>query len=245
MGFNVTALAQKARTQTIIVDSDLDMGQYDVIATDVKGDTAEFSEFVGGVGNFESGLISGGLDVGDILHAESSMQIDGDLVVEGAINNVNITNEGAINTAKSITATGGFKGNVTGSISGGTVAGSTGTFSGAVTGASFNGVILKTSGIISVSSISDGAKIYIPKTYAGYDNGGYILPYHPNVRYSGSIILCNDVSGNQNVTYSIGDNTDHLISVGTTPYTLTFSNVPYLCLAQYGYTIYFRELKLT
>ena len=110
MGFNVTALAQKARTQTLIVDSDLDMGQYDVIATDVKGDTAEFSEFVGGVGNFESGLISGGLDVGDILHAESSMQIDGDLVVEGAINNVNITSEGAITTAKSVTATGGFKG---------------------------------------------------------------------------------------------------------------------------------------
>ena len=110
MGFNVTALAQKARTQTLIVDSDLDMGQYDIIATDVKGDTAEFSEFVGGVGNFESGLISGGLDVGDILHAESSMQIDGDLVVEGAINNVNITNEGAISTAKSVTATGGFIG---------------------------------------------------------------------------------------------------------------------------------------
>ena len=147
MGFNVTALAQKARTQTLIVDSDLDMGQYDVIATDVKGDTAEFSEFVGGVGNFESGLISGGLDVGDILHAESSMQIDGDLVVEGAINNVNITNEGAISTAKSVTATGGFKGNVTGnvtgSISGGTVAGSTGTFSGVVTGSTgtFSGAV--------------------------------------------------------------------------------------------------------
>ena len=163
MGFNVVALAQKARTQTLIVDSDLNMGNYDLIATDVKGDTAEFSEFVGGVGNFESGLISGGLDVGDILHAESSMQIDGDLVVEGAINNVNITNEGAISTAKSVTATGGFKGNlqgnvtgnvtgaltgnvngnVTGSISGGTVAGSTGTFSGAVTGASFNSVPIK------------------------------------------------------------------------------------------------------
>ena len=64
MGFNVTALAQKARTATLIADSDLNLGNYDLIATDVKGDTAEFSEFVGGVGNFESGLISGGLDVG-------------------------------------------------------------------------------------------------------------------------------------------------------------------------------------
>ena len=59
MGFNVTALAQKARTKTIIVDSDLDMGQYDVIATDVKGDTAEFSEFVGGVGNFAGVIFQG------------------------------------------------------------------------------------------------------------------------------------------------------------------------------------------
>ena len=72
MGFNVTALAQKARTKTIIVDSDLDMGQYDVIATDVKGDTAEFSEFVGGVGNFEklefqAGEPSGYNPIGSII----------------------------------------------------------------------------------------------------------------------------------------------------------------------------------
>ena len=88
MGFNVVALAQKARTQTLIVDSDLDMGQYDVIATDVKGDTAEFSEFVGGVGNFESGLISGGLDVGGnvtgniqgFLFVKGNIQTSGDVV---------------------------------------------------------------------------------------------------------------------------------------------------------------------
>ena len=104
MGFNVTALAQKARTQTLIVDSDLDMGQYDLIATDVKGDTAEFSEFVGGVGNFESGLVSGGFDVSGILHAESNLQVDGGISLEGSINNVNITPEGEIITAQSITA---------------------------------------------------------------------------------------------------------------------------------------------
>lgn len=102
MGINVTALAQKARTQTLIVDSDLDMGQYDVIATDVKGGTAEFSEFVGGVGNFESGLISGGLDVSGILHAEGNTQVDGNLLLEGSINNVNITDDGEITTTKGV-----------------------------------------------------------------------------------------------------------------------------------------------
>ena len=102
MGFNVTALAQKARTQTLIVDSDLDMGQYDVIATDVKGDTAEFSEFVGGVGNFESGLISGGLDVSGILHAEGNTQVDGNIILEGSINNVNIADDGEITTTKGV-----------------------------------------------------------------------------------------------------------------------------------------------
>ena len=102
MGFNVTALAQKARTQTIIVDSDLDMGQYDVIATDVKGDTAEFSEFVGGVGNFTSGLFSGGVDVSGILHAEGNTQVDGNIILEGSINNVNIADDGEITTTKGV-----------------------------------------------------------------------------------------------------------------------------------------------
>lgn len=104
MGFNVTALAQKARTKTLIVDSDLNMEQYDVIATDVKGDTAEFSEFVGGVGNFESGLVSGGFDVSGILHAESNLQVDGGISLEGSINNVNITPEGEIITAQNVNA---------------------------------------------------------------------------------------------------------------------------------------------
>ena len=104
MGFNVVALAQKPRTQTLIVDSDLDMGQYDLIATDVKGDTAEFSEFVGGVGNFTNGLFSDGVDVSGILHAESNLQVDGGISLEGSINNVNITPEGEITTSQGINA---------------------------------------------------------------------------------------------------------------------------------------------
>ena len=89
MGFNVTALAQKARTQTLIVDSDLDMGQYDVIATDVKGDTAEFSEFVGGVGNFEklefqNGEPSGYNPIGSIIAFSSLTVPDNWLACNGA-----------------------------------------------------------------------------------------------------------------------------------------------------------------
>lgn len=186
MGFNVTALAQKARTQTLIVDSDLDMGQYDVIATDVKGDTAEFDEFVGGVGNFTNGLFSGGLDVSGILHAESTMQIDDDLVIDGSINNVNITAEGAITTAKSITATGGFKGNltgnVTGSISGGTVAGSTGTFSGTINA---NGGIKGKS-----YTVTQGSTTISMQTKSPYGGGcSLVLLSSPYDTYTGSLTV--------------------------------------------------------
>ena len=89
MGFNVTALAQKARTKTIIVDSDLDMGQYDVIATDVKGDTAEFSEFVGGVGNFaditfQGNEPSGYAPIGSIVAYSSNNAPNGWLICNGS-----------------------------------------------------------------------------------------------------------------------------------------------------------------
>ena len=89
MGFNVTALAQKARTKTLIVDSDLDMGQYDVIATDVKGDTAEFSEFVGGVGNFaditfQGNEPSGYAPIGSIVAYSSNNAPNGWLICNGS-----------------------------------------------------------------------------------------------------------------------------------------------------------------
>lgn len=232
MGFNVVALAQKARTQTLIVDSDLNMGNYDLIATDVKGDTAEFSEFVGGVGNFESGLISGGLDVGDILHAESSMQIDGDLVVEGVINNVNITNEGAISTAKSVTATGGFKGNVTGNVIGGTVAGSTGTFSGAVTGASFNGLKLSTTPFeVTVTPSNNWFRMTSRTNSSSYNDDFMltILPLNPLLLYTGSIVV-NTGSNNfpVEVTAITENNTfSQLLSdaSGSTERTVSFTRI--------------------
>lgn len=89
-GFSIVPLAQKARTKTLIADSDLNLGNYDLIATDVKGDTAEFSEFVGGVGNFDSALIRG------------NTQVDGNIVLEGAINNVNIDDNGEITTSHGV-----------------------------------------------------------------------------------------------------------------------------------------------
>lgn len=84
MGFSVTPLAQKARTQTLIVDSDLNLGNYDLITTDAKGDTAEFSEFVGGVGNFESGLVSGELNVEGSVRTDMFKYI-GDIGLTGSL----------------------------------------------------------------------------------------------------------------------------------------------------------------
>lgn len=108
MGFTVTPLAQKARTKTLIADSDLNLGNYDLIATDVRGDTAEFSEFVGGVGNFSNVLGSGNLDIegtGNIKGLttfQNAVQVNGSLHVEGSINNVNIADNGEITTAQGV-----------------------------------------------------------------------------------------------------------------------------------------------
>lgn len=174
MGFTVTPLAQKARTKTLIADSDLNLGNYDLIATDVRGDTAEFDEFVGGVGNFSNVLSSGNLDIegtGNIKGLttfQNAVQVDGSLHVEGSINNVNITDNGEITTAQgvngadfngapisantfngaTITAT---KFNGATIDTSGNITGVKGTFSGAVTGASFNGNL---SGKLTVSSFT-------------------------------------------------------------------------------------------
>lgn len=98
MGFSITPLAQKARTQTIIVDSDLNLGNYDLITTDAKGDTAEFSEFVGGVGNFESGSVktnlfkyTGNIDVRGAEIIATIPRINGNTVTGATFPNTRIT----------------------------------------------------------------------------------------------------------------------------------------------------------
>lgn len=250
MGFNVTALAQKARTQTLIVDSDLDMGQYDVIATDVKGDTAEFSEFVGGVGNFTSITASdtvlidgnteiegdcnvdGSMDILGAVHVEDNVQIDGNLLLEGSLNNVNFGTNGAITTAGKVTASGGFAGNLSGNVSGGTVSGTTGTFSGAVTGANFNGVKIKSTGAYTVTPTNT----FIQIPYASWDVGFVsVLPFS-NVPYTGSLTVKNTSSGYGYFQYiTSADSTVKTVGAdaGATA-TLSFTNVNYLMLANNG-----------
>lgn len=54
MGMYFSPMYQPVSTKTIKADGDLNINPYDLLATDVKCDTVEASEFVGGVGNFSS-----------------------------------------------------------------------------------------------------------------------------------------------------------------------------------------------
>ena len=56
MGMNFSPMYQPVSTKTIKADGDLNINPYDLLATDVKCDTVEATEFVGGVGNFDSTL---------------------------------------------------------------------------------------------------------------------------------------------------------------------------------------------
>ena len=56
MGMNFSPMYQPVSTKTIKADGDLNINPYDLLATDVKCDTVEASEFVGGVGNFSSNI---------------------------------------------------------------------------------------------------------------------------------------------------------------------------------------------
>ena len=235
MGFNVTALAQKARTKTIIVDSDLDMGQYDVIATDVKGDTAEFSEFVGGVGNFTSGLFSGGVDVSGILHAEGNTQVDGNIILEGSINNVNIADDGEITTTKgvngadfngaTITAT-KFNGATIDST--GNVTGAKGTFSGAVTGTSFNGLQMGCKVILESTSgkhpaFYTGGQTNSPCRFVSFD-----VPY--NVKMTNEAIFLNrgfSSAGYPRITEIVNNSGQQLVLSVPTGCTFKCGNTTY------------------
>lgn len=58
MGMNFSPMYQPVSTKTIKADGDLNINPYDLLATDVKCDTVEATEFVGGVGNFDTVNIS-------------------------------------------------------------------------------------------------------------------------------------------------------------------------------------------
>lgn len=118
MGMSFSPMYQPVTSSTIKADGDMDISPYDLLCTDVHADTVEATEFVGGVGNFESGLYSGGVDVSGILHAENTLQVDGNLMLEGALNNVNFGTNGDITTAGTVTASGGFEGVFNGNLLG-------------------------------------------------------------------------------------------------------------------------------
>lgn len=168
MGMSYTGFGAPVTVKNLKVNADLDLGNYDLIATDVKGDTAEFDEFIGGVGNFTNVLGSGNLDiegtgnVKGLTTFQNGVQVNGALNVGGSINNVNIAANGEITTSQGVNgadfngakitstkfngATIDTSGNVTGAKGtfSGAVTGTTGTFSGAVTGTSFNGIAIGT-----------------------------------------------------------------------------------------------------
>lgn len=108
MGMSYTGFGAPVTTKNLQANADLNLGNYDLIATDVKGDTAEFDEFIGGVGNFTNVLGSGNLDiegtgnVKGLTTFQDGVQVNGSLHVEGNINNVNIADNGEITTAQGV-----------------------------------------------------------------------------------------------------------------------------------------------
>ena len=230
MGFSVTTLAQKARTATLIADSDLNLGNYDLIATDVKGDTAEFSEFVGGVGNFTSGIISGGLDVSGIMHAESTLQADGNIILEGSINNVNIADDGEITTTKGVNGA---------------------DFNGAIiTATTFNGATIDSAGNVTANDFiyTGGYKVInVSPSDIQLNDGGeaamIVLPYVKGVKYSGTIggqiYRGSSSSIGKIITWvlknGVWTKTQHTLSASATEtFTFTFENIDMLSVYQSG-----------
>lgn len=61
MGMSFSPMYQPITSSNLTVDGDLNLGQYDIIATDGEFDTVEADGFVGGVGNFSSVLTADSL----------------------------------------------------------------------------------------------------------------------------------------------------------------------------------------
>lgn len=247
MGFSVVPLAQKARTKTLIADSDLNLGIYDLIATDVKGDTAEFDEFVGGVGNFSNVLGSGNLDIegtGNIKGLttfQNAVQVNGSLHVEGSINNVNIADNGEITTAQGVNGADFNGAKITSTtfnnatISSTKFNGATIASNGNITAGTFNGIVLKT-GTLTVTPTS--GTFYIP-AHSESNNGTIyhgmlnVLPLQPSVTYTGTLKFYNSYGIDAQLYYWDGTQSDgkYATLVGESNYTLSFTNIKYLNIA--------------
>lgn len=273
MGFSITALAQKARTQTLIVDSDLNLGNYDLITTDAKGDTAEFDEFIGGVGNFSNVLGSGNLDIegtGNIKGLttfQNGVQVNGSLHVEGSINNVNIADNGEITTAQGVNGTDFNGAKITSTKfngatidASGNVTGVKGTFSGAVAGSTingatitstkFNGATINASGDVTgrkftrTGAVSVTSSTPTANTFSPI-NFTCLLPFAPSTLYTGSVKVYNsDSSARPYYYYTNLDGSQSSVSVPANSVgTISFTNVK--CLYVLNNNRYFNLASLT
>ena len=265
MGFTVTPLAQKARTKTLIADSDLNLGNYDLIATDVRGDTAEFGEFVGGVGNFSNVLGSGNLDIegtGNIKGLttfQNAVQVNGSLHVEGSINNVNIADNGEITTAQGVNGADFNGAKITSTKfngatidTSGNVTGVKGTFSGAVNGADFNGAKITSTKFNGATIDTSGNVTGVKGTFSGAVTGATfntvaikknstytVTPLSAFVPITGSTLLPLDANGNKYTgSIQIKTNVDTYITIAKD----TTTSTEYLS-ANVAFTITFTNIR--
>ena len=226
MGMSYTGFGAPVTVKNLKVNADLNLGSYDLTATDVKGDTAEFDEFVGGVGNFTNVLGSGNLDiegtgnVKGLTTFQNGVQVNGSLHVEGSINNVNIADNGEITTAQGVNGA-DFNGAkiTTTKFNGatidtsGNVTGAKGTFSGAVRGTSFNGIAIGTNAFDNMRVVPIlSTSILGQRVYTCSNTSQAIFNMQPSVSVS-------------NGTYTIGRpilSTNYPISVYDVPNNLTY-----------------------
>ena len=247
MGMSYTGFGAPVTTKNLKANADLDLGNYDLTATDVKGDTAEFDEFVGGVGNFTNVLGSGNLDIegtGNIKGLttfQNAVQVNGALHVEGSINNVNIADNGEITTAQGVNGADFNGAKITSTKfngatidTSGNVTGAKGTFSGAVTGASgaFSGAVTG-SNIKTVINVSSNGT---HNTSTGFrfptdDAVVMVLPPLLGVKYNGTIkYYSNGDKANIKYVTSLGGSATEAYGVDNGIKNITFSNAQCLLL---------------
>lgn len=252
MGMSYTGFGAPVTTKNLKANADLDLGNYDLLATDVKGDTAEFDEFIGGVGNFTNVLGSGNLDiegtgnVKGLTTFQNGVQVNGALNVGGSINNVNIAANGEITTSQGVNGADFNGAKITSTKfngatidTSGNVTGAKGTFSGAVTGASFNGVPMKT--VVNVAPSSNWFKLATPDTSTALDGICVnILPQRAGVLYTGSITVKGSASGYTYLTAISNNSISEIFrSYDAVAVTKTFSNIQalyYFTSKMYGNT---------
>ena len=109
MGMNFSPMYQPVSTKTIKADGDLNINPYDLLATDVKCDTVEATEFVGGVGNFTTTVINNATinaGVGVITWDEISLSGRNQRTYSGTITPILIPRDGySINNVDNIPIT--------------------------------------------------------------------------------------------------------------------------------------------